>query len=165
MHTSFAVLPPHFVKWNDELQEIMDVQYPKQSNPITGKKILARMFMASLVFRREEIKRDLGQKFPHHPLFQTEIFKLPPNAYERVKSCLYTSSKGDTMPVLIGGRPEGQMVPCGLPVQTRTMALLEADRDASTFVVASNSRRTFHCPCRDNFSPRGTRTRRHIGKT
>ena len=39
------------------------------------------------------------------------------------------------MPVLIGERPEGQMVPCGLPVQTRTMALLEADRDAAEMVA------------------------------
>jgi hypothetical protein len=126
--TTFAALPPHFKCWNEELQGILDLQYPMSTNPIHGKRLLTRMLLASLVYHRDEIKNDLKQAAPDHPLFRTAVFTMQDEQMIRVKAWLYTSAQGDTMPIIIGERPIGQMVPCGLPVYTRTMAMLEAER-------------------------------------
>ena len=125
---TFALLPPHFVKWNHELQDIMELQFPRETNPVFHQKTLNKMLMASLIFHREEIKKELGESNPGHPLFQTEVFKLSDEVYQRARSCLYESPDGDTMPTLVGDRPEGEMRPCGLPAHTTMMALQLEER-------------------------------------
>ena len=52
-----ALLPPHFVKWDHELQEILELQFLRETNPLFHQKTLNKMLMASLIFHREEIKK------------------------------------------------------------------------------------------------------------
>ena len=59
--TTFAALPPHFKCWNDELQGILDLQYPSSTNPIHGKRLLTRMLLARIHSRPASPNRAIDE--------------------------------------------------------------------------------------------------------